>query len=414
MKILWLSHLIPYPPRGGVLQRAHHLVNELAKHHDLDLLAFNQEALLRPIFPTVKDGVEEAARFLQERCRRWHFVRIPVDGRRLGKVGLAVRSLLGAPYNLRWLKSREFAACVRRWTGDTKYDLVHFDTVGLVQYEKNLAAACATALDHHNIESTTLIRRASNDTNSARKLYWLQEGVRLRRIERAYCPRFSMNITCSESDSHALRDIAPGSRVETIPNPVDTDYFRPCVEDSQLRLIFVGRLNWYPNAQAVTFIVEQLWPAVSSIWPSIEFDLVGANAPRNAIALGKKDHRFRVHGYVEDVRPLLARATAYVCPITDGGGTKLKVLDAMAMGKAIVADPIACEGLAVVDGETVLLARSVAQYVEQLRTVFGQGDRRCSLGEGARRLAEERYGKVQIGKRLAKLYEGCVRAPHQP
>lgn len=408
MRVLWLSHLIPYPPRGGVLQRAHHLISELSKHHDVDLLAFRQEALLRPIYLTVEDGVREASTFLQGVCGRFHFVPIPSDGRRLGRVRLAARSLIGAPYNLRWLRSEEFGECVRRWTADTRYDLVHFDTVGLVQYRSSLAGRCATALDHHNIESSMLMRRASNNGNVAEKIYYLQEGLRLRGIERRYCPAFSVNITCSVADSAALKEIAPDSAVETIPNSVDTEYFLPGKEEPQLRLIFVGRLNWYPNAQAVNFIVEHLWPRISALWPSLEFDLVGANAPQSAVELGKRDGRFKVYGYVEDVRPLLARATVYLCPIKDGGGTKLKVLDAMSMGKAIVADPIACEGIDVIDGDSVLLASSPAEYVERLQQTLGREERRRSLGQAARRIAENHYGRAQIGRRLARLYENCV------
>jgi glycosyltransferase involved in cell wall biosynthesis len=405
MKILWLSHLVPYPPKGGVLQRSHHLVRELAQYHEVDLLAFNQKALMKPLFRSVEAGLQEAAEFLGGVCRRHRFVSIPVDEDPYGKHKLALKSLFGEPYNMGWLRSDEYRDAMRAWLADTTYDLIHFDTISLARNFDQVPAGVATALDHHNIESSMLLRRAGNDRSWLKKSYFYQEGIRLRRVERSFCPRFSVNITCSDLDSQDLRNIAPGSVVETIPNGVDTSYFTPGTEGSELRLAFVGRLNWYPNARAVEFIAGRLWPLLTREWPALTMDIVGANAPAAAVELSRRDSRFKVHGFVDDVRPLMARATAFVCPIDDGGGTKLKVLDAMAMGKVMVANPIACEGIEVTEGVNVLFAREPEEYIEQLRGILLDGERRRQMGIAARKMVEDRYSYTAIGRRLAQLYE---------
>jgi glycosyltransferase involved in cell wall biosynthesis len=410
MKVLWLSHLIPYPPKGGVLQRSHHLLCEVARYHQVDLLAFNQTALLKPLFPSVAAGVAEATAFLSRVCRKLHFVPLPGEGRRYAKQWLALRSLVGSPYNIRWLQSAQYRRVLSQWIAATAYDVVHVDTVSLLPYMSEIARSSATVLDHHNIESSMLVRRAGNESSWAKKGYYLQEGLRLRSFERRYCPRFDLNITCSDLDSRELLRIAPASHVETVPNAVDTDYFVPGVagDEKQHRLIFVGRLNWYPNAQAATFIAERLWPLLKASWPELGFDLIGANPPQAAKSLAARDPSFQVHGFVDDMRPMMARASVYVCPITDGGGTKLKVLDAMAMGKALVAHPIACEGIDVTPEENVLFAETPEDFVRQTGRLLEDRGLRQRLGAGARRLVETRYGRVAVGKQLAGLFDDCV------
>jgi glycosyltransferase involved in cell wall biosynthesis len=148
----------------------------------------------------------------------------------------------------------------------------------------------------------------------------------------------------------------------------------------------------------------RLWPLLTREWPTLTMDIVGANAPAAAVELSRRDPRFKVHGFVDDVRPIMARATAFVCPIDDGGGTKLKVLDAMAMGKVMVANPIACEGIEVTEGTNVLFARTPEEYIEQLRGILFDGERRRQMGNAARKMVEDRYSYTAIGRRLAELY----------
>jgi glycosyltransferase involved in cell wall biosynthesis len=155
----------------------------------------------------------------------------------------------------------------------------------------------------------------------------------------------------------------------------------------------------------VTFIAEQLWPRLKSVWPAVQFDIVGARPPKSAVVLSKRDANFRVHGFVHDVRPLMSRATAYICPISDGGGTKLKVLDALAMGKVLIAHPIACEGIAVTPDENVLFAETPQDYIRQLARIVADSDQRGRLGGAARQLVESHYSKVAVGRRLTELLE---------
>lgn len=406
MKILWLSHLIPYPPKGGVLQRSYYLLRELAQYHEVHLLAFNQKDLIGPLFPSVEQGIKEAEEHLSGFCKSIQFLPVPVDRSGLVKKFTALRSLFTRfPYTLNWLLSDEYSAAIRTILKREKFDYVHFDTISLAPF-KELCANLPTSLDHHNIESHMLIRRASKESNWLKKLYFYQEGKRLEKYEKLYCPQFTFNFTCSDVDSQRLRDITPDSQVHTVPNGVDITYFTPePPATKQDRLIFAGTMNWYPNIEAVNFITEKIWPGLKNKHPNTGFDLIGANPPAQLIELSRQDPDFSTHGFVDDVRPYFRQAKCYVCPIKDGGGTKLKILDALAMGMAIIADPIACEGIDVSNHKNVIFAETPEQYVDAILKVLSDDELREGLEQKARTLATDKYSYRMIGKLLSELYE---------
>lgn len=409
MKILWLSHLIPYPPKGGVLQRSYNLIKELSRYHEIDLLAFNQRSLIASFFNTIESGIEEAKFNLKPFCQRLKFLDIPSYRSKKHIYFLATKSLFHEPYNINWLKSKEYLATMKQWVSDKNYDLIHFDTISLLPYFNLITNETSTSLDHHNIESHMLFRRAKNEQNPIKKIYFWQEGLRLTRYEQRFCPGFSINITCSDVDSRRLIRLAPQANVCTIPNGVDLEYFKPNDRpEKSNRILFVGTMNWYPNIEAVQYIAENLWPTLKQTYPELECDIVGANPPDMIYKYSKKYSDFHIHGFVDDVRPYMEAATLYVCPIQDGGGTKLKILDAMAMGKAIVAHPIACEGIHVTHDIDVLLAEKPNKFIEHINQLLHDSSRRKSLGDAARQTVVKSYGFHTIGKKLAEAFQSSL------
>lgn len=408
MKVLWLSHLIPYPPKGGVLQRSYNMVRELAKYHEVDLLAFNQQGLLKPLYPSLETGLADANAAMGAICNRHEFFELAIDKNPCVRYWLALKGLFIRPYNLLWLESREYAKAVEQWCRDKQYDVIHFDTISLLPYLKYVSGGAATVLDHHNIESHMLIRRAENESNPLLSFYYRHEGSRVEQYEREFCPQFSLNVTCSDVDSERLREIAPQSQVLTVPNGVDLQYFYPSgLEKNASSLIFVGTLNWYPNVEAVIYIANTLWPKLKKLHPDLTFHIVGANPPQQISALAQRDPSFKVHGFVEDIRPMIEQATVYVCPIRDGGGTKLKILDAMAMGAPIVAYPLACEGIEVTPGHDVLFAETDDEFVRQISELLGSPALQQKISRNARKLIEGRFSYEVIGRELAKAFEAC-------
>lgn len=407
MKVLWFSHLVPYPATGlGVLQRSYNLLRELAHAHQVHLVAFVQRKIIQDLLGDVESGLESARRHLEQYCASVRFLPIPSERQWGGRRWLAARSLLGGqPYTIRWLQSAKARALASELNRAVAFDVVHFDTVSLAPYRKYFTAGAMT-LGHHNIESEMMLRRAQAEDGRLKRLYFWQEGLRLRRYERRVCPEFDLNITCSDLDSERLRVVAPGIRAAEVPNGVDTAYFQPDGRQQQpLSLVFAGNMSWYPNASAMLFFAEKVWLALKRELPGVRMDVVGGNPPARLRELAARDGDFQVHGYVDDVRPYLERAAAYVCPIMDGGGTKLKILDALSMGKAIVAHPIACEGIAVQDGKDVVLASDAGEFVRSIVGLLRDSERREELSRNARILAESSYSYALIGRKLVSELE---------
>jgi glycosyltransferase involved in cell wall biosynthesis len=409
MNVLWLAHAVPYPPKAGFLSRSYHLLRELARRQDVDLIAFIQEPWVRTLFPSLIEGLEESRRVLENFCRNVTFLPIDHVRSRWDKQVTALRALLThSTYTTSWLVSAPARLVISQQLAAKSFDLVHFDTIGLVPY-RGLAGNVPATLTHHNIESHMMARRADNAINIIARNYFRIEGQRLRAFEKRTAAQFAAHITCSELDSSRLREIVPNANIVTIPNGVDCEFFAPM--DMKTRpdsVVFVGTMDWYPNADAMLFFLRDIWPSLKQRVPGATMDIAGSNPPDTLVRLARSLPDVTVHGYVPDVRPLLDAAAVFVCPIRDGGGTKLKILDAFAMKKCVVAHPVACEGINVTAGRNVILARTPAEFVDEIARLFVEHSARAAIGAAARRLVESQYSFVRIGEQLNAAVEDIV------
>lgn len=406
MKVLWLSHLVPFPAKAGVSLRSYHLIKQLSQRCELDLLAFNQRDLMAGFYDDIEQGLAEARADMGQFCNILDIISLPCDTMPHGNKLLALQSLLTkAPYNINWLKSRRFRAALKKALAENSYDVVHLDTISFTAHMDLLQGQCLS-MDHHNIESHMLLRRADKESHKFKSWYFRQEGKRLQRYEQEYCPQMAMNITCSAEDSQRLKAIVPSAITEEIPNGVDIEFFKSSRvgEGDPKKLIFIGTLSWYPNAEAVEYIAEH-WADLKQLQPELTVDIIGAHPPESIVEFSKTDPSFKVHGFVDDIRPFIDAAGIYLCPIMDGGGTKLKLLDAFAMSKAVLAHPIGCEGLAVTDEVNVLMADSDGSFISGIQRLIADSELRHSLELGARKLAEDHYGYDAIGEKLANTYQ---------
>jgi glycosyltransferase involved in cell wall biosynthesis len=401
MNVLWLAHAIPYPPKAGFLSRSYHLLRELARRQNVDLIAFVQEPWVTTLFPTLEEGLEESRRALGALCRSVTFLPIDHLQSRWGKHGTALRALLtGSTYTTSWLVSPAARSAIARQLQASSYDLVHFDTIGLAPY-RDLTGSIPATLTHHNIESHMMKRRADNTANIFARSYFRHEAQKLETIERRTARQFAGHITCSDLDTQRLREIVPEANIVVIPNGVDCEFFSSADPPTRPNsVIFVGSMNWYPNVSAMMFFLEEIWPALKKRLPAATMDIVGSKPPDTLLKLARSLSDVVVHGYVPDIRPLMDSAAVFVCPIRDGGGTKLKLLDAFAMTKCVVAHPIACEGINVTAGRDVVLASTAEEFTNEISRLLGDSGKRLEIATAARRLAQDQYSFRRIGEQF--------------
>lgn len=400
MNLLWICAHIPYPPKTGVLQRNYNLLREASHHADVYLLAIRKSDILPGDY-----DIEAARRELGKLCRHVEIVNLPIEASRSLLYWRALVSLFTSdPFSVNWAKDGGMRDQIRKLIEAVPFDIVHFDTVGLAAY-RDVVGRLPRILNHHNIESHLLKRRTAFETNLLKRFYYASEGRKLEKYERRVCAEFDINFTVSALDRERLLELVPSAQVEVIANGVDVEYFRHDGGSTVPgNLIMASGMNWFPNRDAVLHMCNDIWPLAAARMPDLTLTIVGASPPQQILDLAARDPRVVVTGFVEDVRPSLSRAEIYLCPMRDGGGTRLKILDALAMSKPIVSTTMGCEGINVTPEVDVLIADTPAAFVRQIERLHADATLRHSLAQAARRLAVEQYSWPVIGRVLGTTY----------
>jgi len=401
--ILWLSHFVPYPPVGGCFQRSYSLIKEVARKNNVYLVALKHKESTHPKYE-IKKAREELEKF----CSKVFITEISSFSV-LNLYLLAFKSIFSMdPLTVNLFKTDQMHNLVKKLTKDIKFDIAHFDTISLVEYFHD-TVDIPKFLCHHNIESFMMKRRIKNEKCLLKKLYLNIESYKLLQYEKKYCHKFLLNIVVSEDDKILLNKISPSSRIEVVENGVDVNYFLP--KDNHIntnKLIFAGRLDQYSNRDAILHFCMNVWPLIKERFPEMRFSIIGNNPPPKLLEIAKKDERIEILGYVDDVRPFFAKATISVCPLRDGGGTRLKILDAMAMGMPIISTNIGCEGIDVTTGENVLIANTSEDFVECIEKITINYNLRKNLSIFARRTAENKYSWNIIGEKLSNYFSNSM------
>jgi glycosyltransferase involved in cell wall biosynthesis len=285
---------------------------------------------------------------------------------------------------------------------------VHADSLDLAAYLPachGLPVVCV----HHDVESALLQRRAALDKNPWRKAYLAYQARLMDRVERHWCERVALNVAVSERDAARLRGAAPAARFAIVPNGVDMEEFRPGAT-AGTGVAFVGGTNPFPNLDALTFFCDQVLPHLRRGGTDVPVRWIGRASSQQQQAFRE---RFGVEltGYVEDVRSFMGEAACHIVPLRTGGGTRLKILNSWAMGKAVVSTSVGCEGLAATDGANILIRDDPKRFAEAIRAVLADERLRQRLGEAGRATAQRLYGWDVVGQRMIDAYMGVMNAP---
>ncbi len=393
-RLLLLAQTLPFPPDGGVNIRIFNVLRLLARTYDVTLLCFVRRAE-RHEAGAVAAGIAGLLPYADVAV-----FPIPQEYNRLRLVWDHLRSVISRrAYTWYSYESRDFAARLRSLLASRTFDVVQIDSLDLAAYLPMLDGLPVVCV-HHNVESTLLHRRAQLQPTRWRRAYLHFQARLLARLEREWCPKVALNVAVSDADRIALHLQAPEGRYTTVPNGVDVDRFQPAFarEDG---IVSTGGLNWFPNADALTHFTEDILPRVRSLRPGTRVRWVGRAEEEERQKVWASS-RVELTGYVDDVRPYVQEGACFVVPLRVGGGTRLKILDAWAMGKAVVSTSVGCEGLAAIDGVNILIRDDPAEFAEAIVQVLKDRGLRERLGRAARRTVEERYSWDVIGTGLRR------------
>ena len=230
------------------------------------------------------------------------------------------------------------------------------------------------------------------------------------RAERHYLNLADHVLTVSETDRNIFAQFISPEKISVIPTGVDVDFFRPAeVEDQPNSLVFTGSMDWMPNEDAIFFFVENILPRIRSQVPDVTLRVVGRRPSARLLELAGTTQGLQITGAVEDIRPHVLSAAAYIVPLRVGSGTRLKIFEAMAMGKAVVSTSIGAEGLPVHPGRDILIADHPDEFADAVVSLLQDRERRCEIGRAARTLVEQRHNWESVGRYFESVLESVVK-----
>lgn len=392
-RVLMVTSRLPWPPTEGHQLRSWHVLRTLSRRHEITLLS-----CLRPEETGIAQGdlPPNIARFATHPLKQGAL-----------STARAVASGLAGPQP--YVVHRYADARLQERVGELAHeaDLVHFDMLPLMACTDRVPKDIPVVYNAHNVEHVLLRARGESESRPLHRAFLRNQISRLNRFEEIACRRADLVLACSEQDRKQITAMGAREAI-TVPNGVDLDSNLPGALGENGNLVFVGQMGWFPNRDGIEWFLADVLPRVLAERPHVRFTLVGKShglVIPDAVA-GSVD----VTGFVDDLRPLLQRASVYVVPLRMGSGTRLKVLEAMAFGKAIVTTSIGSEGIALDDGIHAAFADDASSFAERILALLDDRERRAMLGREARRLAEACYGWDAIGDAMLPHYDRLLAA----
>ena len=395
MRLLWAKAGGMLPPDMGGKIRSYQILKQLARRHEVTLFTFY------PAHPGDRhlSGPDIFSKIVP--------VPLPLRRRSIGEYVRAARLMAaGRPVTvdkfLYRLVRRRFAGLLDSAT----FDVIVCDFIvpaPLMRWK----TPPPTILFTHNVEARIWERHYEFATNPFIKTACWLESRALARTERRYVELADHVLTVSENDRAFFLNYVAPERISVIPTGVDTEYFAPSPDPEQPgAIVFTGSMDWMPNEDAVAYFVDKIFPLVRQELPSASFWAVGRRPTRRTQALASGS--VVVTGAVDDIRPYLGKAAVCVVPLRSGSGTRIKIFEAMAMGKAVVSTTMGAEGLPVRHGENIIIADDPADFASQVVRLLRDPERRAKLGHAARQLVEQNYSWFSVSETFEQILHKTV------
>lgn len=406
LSVLYVSQMPASPPRFGAQARIHGLMTQLAERHDLTAVMLGDDEF----------DVDESRKAMQAYCRKVVLVPNPHSHEGPTKRLQQLQSLV----SIRSFERLRVTVPALQPALDQVLRTKRFDIVNL---EFSFLGHCnlrqaptgerlpALVVDSHNIDYELARQYARSGSSLVRRLYAGVNWRKLRREELGTYRDADGVCLCSAADERRLLAELPDANTTVIPNAADIEYYQPRRTDPPSdgrTLLFFGLLSYVPNIDGVTHLVENIWPLIAEANPDVRLKIVGGRPPPSLLAMAGP--RIEFTGFVPDLRPHLAAAAAVVVPLRLGGGTRLKIVEGMAMGKAIVSTKLGAEGIEAVSGRDFLVEDQPKAFADAVSRLLADPDLAARIGQSARHVAVQRYSWSSAARKLEDFYRHILEA----
>ncbi len=395
MRILFLSPTLPFPLTDGGRIRVFNLLKQIALKNDVTLLALETQ-------PTDKNSIAN----IEQLGVKVHLVQYastlpPLSAKTFCSALFKRRPITVARYDV-----PVYRETFRELLTTETFDIVHYEMFHTAQFHTETDLPGVLSLQ--NVDSA-IWQRLQRETEHLFYIsaYWSQKRA-FQRYERVLSPKFDVVTCTSEVDAAVFERYCAEGTVKVIPNGVDVTHFSPDYgSEDTAHLIYIGSMDWYPNEDAARFFAEEILPQIQKDVPDVKFTIVGGNPSERVQGLTAMEGVV-VTGRVPEIKPYFAEATVFVVPLRIGSGTRLKILEALAMGKAVVSTHVGAEGLALRDGEEILIADEPEIFADAVTRLLTDRALRQKIGANGRVRVEQDYDWHSIAEKLHAVYQSLL------
>lgn len=400
-RIVWLKSGPLHPVDTGGKIRTYQMLKELNRRHPVHYVALD---------PTAREHTAQASEY--SRTQTW------IDWQETPKGSPKFVAELGAnflfsrnPYVIDKYRSQSWEQIIAKLDGDGAMDVLVCDflTPAPSVFHGGFRPKTPCLLFQHNVEALIWERMAAN-AKGLKKWYFNQQWQRLRTVEREFCEKFDAVVGVSDNDCDLMRkDYGLTNVLGSVPTGVDVDFFQPSTQPAKPgKIVFLGSMDWQPNIDCVLYFNEAIWPRIKKADPQATFVIVGRKPPEKVLALAKADPSIIITGTVPDVRPHLNDASVMVVPLRAGGGTRIKIYEALAMALPVVSTRVGAEGLDITDKVDIRLEDEPNAFADAVIGLLKSPEERARIGGNARKLVCEKFSWSSVTDQFESYLEKTV------
>jgi len=392
MNVLIVDEEVPWPLNTGKRIRTYNLVQRLQRDHTVTYLCYGDQGSVLPDCQNVTLVILPSP-VLEQKGLRFY-------------LALLANLVSSKPYIVDRHYSAAFEEKALSLVATNQYDLIHCEWTPYTENIRTLIGKIPSVLSAHNVESQIWERYYQSESSLLKKYYIYFQWQKLIRYEAQSARNYSEISVVSERDLEMFINQYGCKRVTVVPNGVDDQYFAPVQSELQPgSMVFTGSMDWRPNQDGIKYFIEEVFPLIRRRIPAATFTVVGRKPPQWLVTLAGRVPGVSVTGTVDDVRPYIASSMLYVVPLRVGGGSRLKILEAMAMEKVVLSTTVGAEGLDVEEGKQILLRDTPQDIADTACAVLNDPARFSDYGSAGRALILESYTWDAIAEVMDDVWE---------